>query len=203
MTIETTGHNPPRSRKEQILDVARSICLKEGLGAMTMRRVADEIGISATAIYRHYPDKAALVKMVINEANHRLGGYLRHGMDAPDPWSRFQGTLDALQQFALSETSAYEVLFFLRGRTDPDHLPLEMRSPNFGLLIDRVRECIHTGAMPEGLEPASVAITVWAQAHGLIALHLQGRFGGDETVFRRTWHTSMDHLFDGLRREPS
>ncbi len=198
MKIRRDGHPGNQPRSEKILHVAQGICLEEGLGAMTMRRVADAVGISATAIYRHYPNKAALVQAVIDDANRDFARYLQRGLDAPDPWARFQRTLDALRQFALRETSAYEILFFAQGRTDPGHLPMEMRSPNLLFWIDRLRECIDTGAMRHDLDPLQVAITIWAQAHGLIALHLQGRFGHDEAVFCRMWDHAMSHLFGGL-----
>lgn len=54
-------------RREQIADAALDIVVRHGIGAVTVRRVAEAVGISAAALYRHYKNKAEILKAVIEE----------------------------------------------------------------------------------------------------------------------------------------
>src|SRR5215831_10713288 len=52
---------------ERIIAAARRLLEREGAEAVTMRRVGDAVGITAMAIYRHYPDRAALLNAVADQ----------------------------------------------------------------------------------------------------------------------------------------
>jgi AcrR family transcriptional regulator len=54
-------------RREQIAEAALAIVVEEGLGAVTVRRVAEAVGISAAALYRHYKNKADILQAVLEE----------------------------------------------------------------------------------------------------------------------------------------
>lgn len=54
-------------RREQIAEAALTIVVEQGLGAVTVRRVADAVGISAAALYRHYKNKADILAAVLEE----------------------------------------------------------------------------------------------------------------------------------------
>ena len=54
-------------RREQIADAALDIVVRYGIGAVTVRRVAEAVGISAAALYRHYKNKAEILKAVMEE----------------------------------------------------------------------------------------------------------------------------------------
>ncbi|KHK01169.1 TetR/AcrR family transcriptional regulator [Desulfovibrio sp. TomC] len=54
-------------RREQIAEAALDIVVNQGIGAVTVRRVADAVGISAAALYRHYKNKAEILKAIMEE----------------------------------------------------------------------------------------------------------------------------------------
>jgi AcrR family transcriptional regulator len=54
-------------RREQIAEAALTIVVEQGLGAVTVRRVAEAVGISAAALYRHYKNKGDILKAVLEE----------------------------------------------------------------------------------------------------------------------------------------
>ncbi len=54
-------------RREQIAEAAMTIVVEQGLGAVTVRRVAEAVGISAAALYRHYKNKADILEAVLEE----------------------------------------------------------------------------------------------------------------------------------------
>lgn len=55
----------PKDRKEQILDAARSLVVAGGYANVSMAQIADEVGITAGALYRHFGNKATLLSAVI------------------------------------------------------------------------------------------------------------------------------------------
>ncbi|WP_428568101.1 MAG: TetR/AcrR family transcriptional regulator [Solidesulfovibrio sp. DCME] len=54
-------------RREQIADAALAIVVEQGIGAVTVRRVAEAVGISAAALYRHYKNKGDILAAVLEE----------------------------------------------------------------------------------------------------------------------------------------
>ena len=79
-----------------------------------------------------------------------------------------------------------------------DRLPDELNSANFVFWLDRVRECLDAGLLKPA-DPIELAITIWAHFHGLLSLHLTGRFGDDKARFERLAERSLERLFDGVR----
>jgi AcrR family transcriptional regulator len=55
-----------RSRRQQIVQAARALLEQGGASAVTMRAVADRLGIRAPSLYKHFPDKEALEMAVIS-----------------------------------------------------------------------------------------------------------------------------------------
>ena len=47
-------------------------------------------------------------------------------------------------------------------------------------------------------DPMPTALTLWATLHGLLALHSQGRFGGDDALLRSVVADSLEHLMAGV-----
>lgn len=58
---------PARSTSKRIAVAARRLLDKDGVEAVTMRRVAAAVGITAMAVYRHYPDRKGLLNALADE----------------------------------------------------------------------------------------------------------------------------------------
>lgn len=67
MPQENAGRRPVHLDREIILRTSREIIDHEGLGALTLRRLGGELGADATAMYRHFRNKGALLTALINE----------------------------------------------------------------------------------------------------------------------------------------
>jgi len=66
--------------RQNVLQAARQIYLQEGLAGLSMRKVARDAGISATAIYRHFEDKEAMLISVVAQGSHLFMHYLSRGL---------------------------------------------------------------------------------------------------------------------------
>ncbi|MGJ0204737.1 TetR family transcriptional regulator [Leucobacter sp. gxy201] len=64
---EARSGAPHRLDRESILETSRTIFHRDGLGALTLRKLGAELGVDATAMYRHFKNKAALLTALIDE----------------------------------------------------------------------------------------------------------------------------------------
>ncbi|MBU2662773.1 TetR/AcrR family transcriptional regulator [Actinoplanes bogorensis] len=71
---------PPAHTREQVVDAAIGIADAEGLGALTMRRIAQDLGAGAMSLYTYVPDKDRLLDLMVD----RVGGSLVVGKPTGD-----------------------------------------------------------------------------------------------------------------------
>ena len=82
--------------RQQILDAARDLFVREGYDAVSMRRIASRIEYSPTAIYLHFPDKASLIYAACDRQFDKLGVVLHEAMDGvDDPIERVVSVMEA------------------------------------------------------------------------------------------------------------
>src|ERR1044071_3468498 len=104
----------PRLDRPRILDAAQAIAEAEGVAAVTMRRIGAELGADPTAVYRHFPNKDALLR----ELADRLFGTLPD----VDPAVGWRETMDAELRHALNRYRQHPDLALLLA-TQPDDTP--------------------------------------------------------------------------------
>jgi len=129
-------------RTEQILDAALDLVRREGLGALTARRVAQEVGCSTQPVYRAYGSMEQLVADVVDRAEQEMMGYLMQGADGERPF--LQMGLGNLR-FARDEPQLYTAVIrhgkalrdLQRGAPPPPDVLQQMRAtPPLNLLSD-------------------------------------------------------------------
>ncbi|HEX2076505.1 MAG TPA: TetR/AcrR family transcriptional regulator [Longimicrobium sp.] len=167
--------------KSRIVAAARALYLERGPEGVTMRAVADRVGVTATALYRHFRDKDALLREVAGEGSRLLGTHLFRALEAPSPLERLRMTALAYLEFAAAQPQAYRALFD-PGDTAESSPVQRQRDAVRRFLRDGVREAMEAG----DLAPADADETVlalWSLLHGLASLHHAGvvpnsEFGG-------------------------
>lgn len=193
-----TGANLPK--RVPVLDAALAVVRRDGPAALTMRTVAAEAGVTATALYRHFASKDDLVRAVVGEAYRLFRSYLVAELEGDDPVRWLRLGFDRYLRFALEHRNYYRLLFASpHGAVDryPDDFA-RGRSAGFRQLRDVIAEGMARGTLRPD-EPADVALSVYAHMHGLVMLHFEGRFGDDDALFAGFYRRSMEHLLSGLR----
>ncbi len=187
--------------REKILACAVDLYVEQGLKGLSMRSVAEKLGVSATALYRHYRNKEDLLHNVVGEAIKVFGSYLFAALSGRTPEERFQKGGEAYLNFALEQSKYYEVMFLapqqLGDEDQPEELRLRSRA-TFQFLVDRVQECMETGYLRKD-NSFSVAMCIWAHSHGLISIYLAKKWPVEEAEFRKMYWDSQARLFTGLR----
>src|SRR5687768_15513196 len=178
-----------RKRGDDPLPFALAVLRRDGPAGLTMRNVAAEAGVTATALYRHYPDKDALVKAVVKACYEAFRRHLISEVTGGDPITWLRIAADRFLRFALDYPNYYRVLFEEPHGFGIDRYPDDFkrgRTPTFRQLRDLVRAAIESGALSgdPDKDSADIALTLYAHLHGLIMLRLAGRFP-DERTFQR------------------
>ena len=148
----------PRAR--EIVAAARAILEEEGLDALTMRRIAERLGIRAPSLYKHFPDKESLEAAIISAAFEEQAGVFERAVGEGDDPLEALGA--AYRRFALVHPHLYRLMTDRELRRDLLAPGVEERA---GLTIYR--------AAGEDTDRARAA---WAFAHGMAMLELTNRF---------------------------
>ena len=181
--------------RERLCEAAARIFVAEGEAALSMRRLAAEVGCSAMAPYRHFADKEALIAAVRTAAFDRLADTL-DGV-ARDGRHKAADIGEAYVRFARQNPAAYKLMFDL---AQPD----EAAFPALAAAAERAREAM-SGYVRDLVEagvlagdPVALGYVFWATIHGLIVLELAGRLP-DEPGFEALRVTALGALMRGLR----
>jgi AcrR family transcriptional regulator len=158
--------------KSRIVAAARALYFERGPDAVTMRAVAERVGVTATALYRHFADKDAILREVMGEGSRLLGSHLFRALEAPTPLERLRATANAYLDFAVAQPQAYRALYEMAEAEEGSPVHLQ-RGAMRRFLRDRVREAMDAGVVAPG-DPDGTALSVWAMLHGLASLHHAG-----------------------------
>ncbi|WP_426745164.1 TetR/AcrR family transcriptional regulator [Myxococcus faecalis] len=213
MGIKERREREKQATRQRILDAARELYGQEGYEAMTMRRVAERIEYSPTAIYVHFKDKAALVRELCTHDFLRFAEVLNKVARVKDPLERLRKMGRAYVDFAREHPTTYRLLFM-------DRLPAEVGSKSeesleqdnpeqdaYAFLRKTVQEAKDAGCFkPEHQDVELVSQVVWGGVHGLVALHLvktQDDPWVDLRPLPRAAELMVELLLEGLAKKPS
>src|SRR5690606_8234441 len=101
------------STRERILLEAGKMIRDCGLQALTMRTLASRLELSATALYRHFDDKASLALALCTEGFERFGASLFRALGESTPEARLVATTMQYRVFALANPNYYRTMFMV------------------------------------------------------------------------------------------
>ena len=150
---------------------------------LALREVARDVGVSATSVYRHFPDKSALMTALAAEGLARLAKAQRVASDAAGGGvAGFSATGAAYVRFALGNPALFRLIF-----ANPSaHLEAGPSDDAMTFL----RENAVALAEGNGGDAQVVALRAWAMAHGLAMLMLDGQVPPDEALIGRVVQAS-------------
>ncbi|HWX67821.1 MAG TPA: TetR/AcrR family transcriptional regulator [Rhodanobacter sp.] len=185
---------------EKILRAAHKLFDREGADAVSMRRVADAVGITPMAIYRHFPNRESLLKRLSDDSFNTVAHEWEARATHPDVHKRLLALLEPYLNYALEHPHLFDHAFSV-SRDDARRFPEDFRarqSPTLNVVADAVAEGVRLGVLKQD-DPWDVAMSLWAHAHGLVALYRAGRFSYDETQFRKFYFESIRRMIDGIK----
>ena len=171
-----------REREEvraKILDAARDLFARDGYEAVTMRKIAEAIEYSPTAIYLHFKDKESLVRELCLTDFDALARAFQRIAREPDPLERLRKVGLAYADFALEHPNHYRLMFMTphpAAVKDDEETARRKGNPEadaYAFLLATVAEAIEKGLLrPELKDPNLVSQAAWAVVHGVVSLHV-------------------------------
>jgi AcrR family transcriptional regulator len=165
---QTSGTYHHGDLRAACLRAARELLEEDGSAGLSLRAVARRAGVSATAPYRHYADRDALVSAVAAQGYRELAEYLAAAHPSPTTPDELAAVAVAYVRFALERPALFRVMF-----AEPCDPNSEERVSATTAISEYVRGIVR-GAFP-GADPDALSTTVWALVHGLAFLHLDGK----------------------------
>lgn len=211
MGVKERREREKSETRDKILDAARELFITEGYEGVSMRRVAEKIEYSPTAIYVHFADKNELFRDLCHQDYARLAEVFQSSVMSTDPMERLKQIGAIYIDFGTRYPNHYKFMFMT---PHPDQeLDDEDREVHgnpekdaYAFLKWAVQQAIDAGCLREELRDAdAVSQTLWAGVHGVISLEIAK--GCDAWV---EWHPIqqraemiLDVMLRGLLRQPA
>jgi AcrR family transcriptional regulator len=164
--------------RDKILDAARELFVTEGYEGVSMRRVAEKIEYSPTAIYVHFADKQELFHELCQQDYARLAEVFQSSAMSSDPIERLKQIGSTYTEFGVRYPNHYKFMFMTpHPPHEPDEVDREiMGNPEvdaYAFLKWAVQQAIDAGCLREELQDAElISQTLWAAIHGVISLDI-------------------------------
>lgn len=165
--------------QRRILDTARRLLISDGYAHLSMRKIAREIGYSATTIYLHFKNKDQLVHTLIEEGVSRLHRRLlsRSNQNGEGVRKRLRNLCSEYVVFGLDNPEYYEIMYMLHPANLARYPADKYRRArkNLELLASVYQEGVD-GNVFQRLDPMLAASVIWSHMHGVVSLMLSERF---------------------------
>lgn len=169
--------------RARIVAIAERQAVELGLDRMSMHSIARALGWSATALYRYFGSKDAILAAARTAAFDRLSGKLEAAMDSPgDIWSRSREVGNAYVDFAFAHPEAYRLIFEFSQPEHGRYPELDAANARGRVnMIGYVEQMVAQGAVDA--DPVLLAHVFWAGLHGVVSLEMAGKLGPDAPPF--------------------
>ena len=189
------------ARRAEILAAAGRIFVEHGYEGATIRKIADEVGLSSTALYMHFAEKGEILHEICRQAFQSLleaSEALPVGEGGSEV--RLRHMLRAYVDFGFDNPNAYRLAYMTR--------PVELRegahsaARDLGHELFRSFESVVEAAGAEGRlrgDPKVTAQALWAGTHGLVSLVITKPYF-DWVEREALTEALLDALFAGLMK---
>ncbi|MBR7888245.1 TetR/AcrR family transcriptional regulator [Marinomonas sp. A79] len=164
-----------------LLSAASQIVKEQGVESLSMRKLADRVGVSRTAPYHHFKDKnallCALAEMSFREQEQRLLLLLNQSqLSAQNSRHAFEHYVASYLEYALENSETYDLMY---GRTlwkagEPSESLKAASKQTFKTWLEWVAELQKEAVLPSDNTPLRIGQTTWASLHGLARLFIDG-----------------------------
>jgi AcrR family transcriptional regulator len=166
----------PRGEGEKLrgdlLDVTEQLMIETGRAdSVSIRAIADAVGVTPPSIYLHFPDKESLILAVCNRHFEVFDAVIEDaGRSTDDPVESLRRRGRAYVRFGLENPEPYRILFMTRTESAQQRdVVVDAGARAFQHLVDAVQRCIDAGAFRR-VDPVLAATGVWTAVHGVTSL---------------------------------
>jgi len=158
-----------------LVEVGLRLLAERDVEGVSLREMAREAGVSATSVYRHFPDKAALMRALAREGLDRLATAQRDASSGKEGAAAFAATGRAYVRFALANPAIFRLIF-----TSSAQLQATGEVEALRMLRANAAAVSPGDAGPDQSENG--ALQAWSLVHGLAMLMLDGQLPADDEL---------------------
>lgn len=186
--------------RERLCEAAARIYVEEGPAAVTLRRLASELGVGTMTPYRYFDNKEDIITAVRTRGMNRFSDALEQALASPgDGRTRSRAVRDAYIAFARANTATYRLMFEYpeTRRDDPAYQAAHARM--WRTVAAHVEVMIAEGTVQA--DPAILGHQIWAALHGAVMLEIAGML--PEGFDAASLHTrTVSALFETAKPAP-
>lgn len=210
MSAKTVSTRSPRKakgaghlRRAEILEAAERIFIAQGYEGATIRKIAEEVGLSSTALYMHFEDKAAILREICDASLTLLLERNREIAARPlDVALRVRAMLEAYMRWGLEHPNAYQLVYAVPRPRTAAYWPegtVDLSMQAYGMFHSQVREIAAAGRL-RAADPEAATQVLWMSCHGVVAM-LTARPAFPWTDREELVRLTLDGLMRGLMAE--
>ena len=158
--------------RDEILRAAEHLLIETGdRDAVSIRAVAEAVGVTPPSIYLHFADKSELLFAVCEKHFELLDRQLEEAAaESDDPLESLRLRGQAYVKFGLEHPEHYRILFMGKPEDTPEDFGDERlrQSASFDHLVAGVQRCIDTGVLSD--DAGLIALGLWSVVHGVTSL---------------------------------
>ena len=159
----------PALQRSAIIDAAREMIITGGLEALSLRRLARQLGVTAPALYGYVHSKQDLLGAIADVEIQRLAARFADVDDA-DPIDRIRAHSKAYINYARENPELFQVMLLAPPALPDSGLPAESVAPSttmaFTTATGAIEDAIAAGDITAD-DPQMIALMLWSGAHGV------------------------------------
>ena len=168
---ETHGRYHHGDLRNALIQAATTVLVEKSAAALSLREVAKVAGVSHAAPYRHFRDKAALLRVLAQGGFERLTAAINTAAEN-SPHNPEQKLIEAGVAYVRNALQHPEITRLMFGATiepQQDRAYLVASAASYEALLDIIREGIEQGSFRQQ-PPQQLVLVAWASMHGLAML---------------------------------
>lgn len=186
--------------RESLLDAAIAILTTEGASGIKMRSIGKVVGVSASAAYRHFSDKQALLAAIAQRGFDELARHLDEVFNNEDLSSgdRLATIGHQYIRFAIENKAQYRLMYGTDAVRQDNYPELAKSERNMERIVFRAVKLCQADGIMRGTKPSEIVSTIWSTSHGAAMLVIDGFIKTDDIdAFAER---IIDHVRYGISR---
>lgn len=160
--------------RQSLIAAATEMVADGGIDSLSLRKLAERVGVSRTAPYHHFKDKGALLSAIAADGFRNRAEQAQRLFADPSltPHQRFSAFFSDYIAFATSSAAMYELMFgstIWQAQQQTDELK-QAAYPCFAQQVEMTREWQQQGLLPAEQDPLRLAQVTWGTMHGIARL---------------------------------
>ncbi|MBS3930747.1 MAG: TetR/AcrR family transcriptional regulator [Sphingomonadales bacterium] len=174
ITVSTSKSYHHGDLRSALVEAGLKALEVQDIGEISLRQLAREVGVSPTAVYRHFPDKSALMRALAETGIEQMAAWQKAAAQGVDKADAFAATGRAYVRWALANPALFRLAF-----GECDQISQTVFGQNEAAQMLRAFAEDFTGSEAE---TQRLMLQAWAVVHGLAMLILDGQLPRDEAL---------------------